>query len=547
MAQYVIGIDFGSLSARSIMADIATGRIIAEAVSEYAHGVIYDELSGKKLGPSWALQDPADYLTALTESVRSVMEKASAAENVVKEQVLGLSLDFTCCTLMPLKEDLTPLCFLHPDRPNAWVKLWKHHSAQAQADRACQTAGEMNEPFLARYGGTFSADWAIPKIMETMEQDPDLCREIDLYMEAGEWLTSLLVGKKIKSSSFACFKSCYDIQEGYPSDEYFAALMPDHPEFVQEMHKLTDLPVMRIGQRAGTLTPEYAEKLGLCPGTFVGVPSGDAYASIAGMSATASGDMIMMLGTSSSDLMNSDRFANVSGVDAVIRDGILPGMVTYEAGQYATGDMLGWFTSHMVPAAYAEKARQRGISLHQYLTERAAAIPADDTKLTVLEWWNGNRSILNDSDLPGVILGLTLTTRPEAIYRAMMEATCFGQKVILDNYEAHQVPVGRIFLCGGIAMSNPFMVQLYADILGRELEVSTISQSSSLGSCMYAACAVGKERGGYDSIYEAATHMKCYPTVKVQPDPEKTAVYQKKFERYQALYDFFGKRPLRSL
>ncbi len=533
-----LGIDFGTLSARAIIVDTDNGYILGEFVSDYRNRVISKILPwGEKLPPGWALQNPSDYLAALEESVKGAIVCAGVSGN----DIIGISLDFTCSTILPVNSDLVPICMLEGFQNNkhAYVKLWKHHAAQAQADRINRIGKQRGESFLERYCGYNSPEWAIPKILEVYEQAPEVSQRTSFYLEAGDWITSLLIGKPVHSSSFAAYKSMWDAYEGYPTDSFFEALSPG---FSKEVLKHTALPVSKVGEKAGDLTAEYADILGLNEGIAVGVPAGDAFASVIGSCVLHPGEMSIVFGTSACDFLLADHVSPVQGIDTIIKDAIVPGLYAYEAGQSGSGDVLDWFVTNMVPGIYYDEAFQKETNIHQILTEKASRLKTGENGLVALEWINGNRSILKNVSLSGTFVGLNLNTRAEEMYRALLEADAFGQKIIIDTMKKADLPVNRIVLSGGIARKNLLFDQILADVLGCELFVSYNRQSSALGSAMYAYAAAGETVGGCDNIFFAAEKLKCPSGITIYPTEGDSIIYQDLFSYYCELHDYYGKK-----
>lgn len=534
MSKFAIGVDFGTLSARALIAEIGTGREVGEAELAYPHGVMTETLpNGTPLPPDWALQHPGDYLLALETTVA----RAMARSGVAKEDVVGLGIDFTASTVLPVDAEGRPMSEKYPDRPHAYVKLWKHHAAQTQADAMTRLARERNEPWLGRYGGKVSSEWMLPKIWQTLAEDETLYQESAYFIEAGDWLVWNLTGNLVRSAGIAGYKALWNIQDGYPSREYLAACAPKMREVTRE--KLG--PVKPLGFSAGGLRAKMAEKLSLLPGTPVAVANIDAHVSVPGAGMTEEGSLLMIMGTSNCHILLSGQESEVPGICGAVEDGAIPGLIAYEAGQSCVGDQFRWFAERCVPADYKMAAQARGLDIQQYLTELTRALAPGQSGLMALDWWNGNRSVLVDAELSGMILGLTLETRPEEIYRALIEATAYGTRVIVDQFEAAGLNIRNLYACGGIAQKNPFLMQLYADVLRREIRVARSSQAPALGSAMFAAVAAGAGRGGYDTIGEAARAMAGQPQTVYRPQPRASAVYDKLFAEYRRLHDYFGR------
>ncbi|MBQ2956640.1 MAG: ribulokinase [Clostridia bacterium] len=537
MSKFAVGVDFGTLSARALVAETGTGRELASAVMNYPHAVMDERLpDGAPLPPDWALQHPGDYLLCLKTVVPEALRKAG----VSAEDVVGIGVDFTASTVMPVTDDLTPLCLLpeFTSRPHAYVKLWKHHGGQDEANRMTETARICGETFLARYGNKVSSEWMIPKIWETLNKDPEIYDRAARFIDAGDWLVSLLVGREVRSASIAGFKAFWQKDTGYPSEEYFAALDPRLKTLVRDKLGPTPVPV---NSRAGELTETGASMTGLLPGTAVAVAQIDAHVAIPPTGIAGSGRMLMIMGTSTCHLMLSDESHIVPGMCGAVEDSVVPGLLCYEAGQSCVGDSFNWFAERCVPEEYMKEARSRNLDAHRLLTEKAALLRPGESGLIALDWWNGNRSVLVDADLTGMIIGLTLTTKPEEIYRALIESTAYGTRMIAETFERHGVVADSLYACGGIAQKNAFLMQIYADVLGREIRIARSAQTPALGAAMLGAVAAGSAAGGYDCIEDAAREMGGTLETIYRPNPAAHAVYDRLYREYAALHDFFGR------
>ncbi len=537
MSKYALGIDFGTLSARALLVDVENGREVATAVMDYPHGVLDEALpDGTRLPPDWALQDPADYMKCLGRVVPDALEQAG----VCPCDVIGVGVDFTTCTLVPVTADGTPLCQTAglKHEKYAYPILWKHHAAQGQATRMTEVAEARGEDFLRLRGGKVASEWAIPKIWQALEEAPEIYAQVDRYMEAGDWMVMRLTGMEARSSCLAGYKALWSKRAGYPDDAFFAALDPRLEHVIDE--KLSR-DVRFVCTRAGVLTDEGAALTGLLPGTPVAVAHSDAHVALPAAGIVGKGVMLLVLGTSGCQIVMDDEEKDVPGICGVVEDGVIPGLFGYEAGQCCLGDHFGWFVDSCVPASYAREAEKLGVSVHQLLTERARALKPGESGLIALDWWNGNRSVLVDADLSGLIVGLTLATKPEDIYRALIEATAYSTRVIIENFEKHGVEVKELRACGGIAQKNALLMQIYADVLGREIRVARSEQTTALGSAMMGAVAAGADNGGYDGIADAAAHMAGLREEAYTPNAEAHAVYDELYCEYVALHDYFGR------
>ena len=536
--KYAIGVDYGTESGRAVLVDVATGEEIATAVHSYGDGVIDEHLPGsdEPLPPDFALQNPQDYIEVLKETVPAVLRESG----VDAEDVIGVGTDFTACTMLPIDNAGTPLCMKAEwrDNPYAWIKIWKHHAAQPEANRLNEIARQRGETWLPRYGGKISSEWLIPKIWETLNKAPAVYGAADRYIEAADWIVLQLTGEEKRNSCTAGYKAIWNKQEGYPSGDFFAALDPRLRNVVDEKLSRDIYP---LGQRAGGLTPEMAKLTGLKAGIAVPVGNVDAHVAVPASTVVEPGRLVAIMGTSTCIMVLGEKEQMVEGMCGVVEDGIIPGLFGFEAGQSCVGDHFAWFVDNCVPPAYHEEAASRGLNAHQLLEEKAAQQKPGEHGLLALDWWNGNRSILVDVDLTGLLLGATLATKAEDIYRALIEATAYGARIIVEAFDNNGVPVNEIVACGGLPGRNKLLMQIYADVTGREIKVAGTEQSGAFGSAMFAAVAAGKANGGYDTIFEAAQSMASLQDVVYKPSPARKAIYDQIYAEYVGLHDYFGR------
>jgi L-ribulokinase len=442
--------------------------------------------------------------------------------------------------MLPIDEQGAPLCQKPEwrDNPYAWIKIWKHHAAQPEANRLNEIAERRGEGWLQRYGGKISSEWLIPKIWETLNEAPEVYAAADRYVEAADWIVLQLTGEERRNSCTAGYKAIWSKREGYPGDEFFAALDP-------RLRNVVDAKLSRkiysLGQRAGGLTPEMAELTGLRAGIAVSIGNVDAHVSVPAATVVEPGRMVIIMGTSNCHMVLGTEEHLVPGMCGVVEDGIIPGFYGFEAGQSCVGDHFAWFVENCTPAAYQDEAEARGIDLHRLMEEKANRQKPGEHGLLALDWWNGNRSVLVDVDLTGMLLGATLATRSEDIYRALIEATAYGTRMIIDTFQDHGVAVDEIVACGGLPERNKLLMQIYADVTGREIKVSASQQTPALGSAMFGAVAAGRAAGGYDSIFEAAQHMARLKDEAYTPIAEHGAVYDQIYAEYARLHDHFGR------
>lgn len=464
-----IGLDFGTESVRGVLVDVETGQEVSTTVAEYEHGVI----QGK-------YHDPDDYLTAMW----SVLDRLGSAD--------AIGVDATSCSVLPCKADGTPLSRLTRD-PNALVNIWKNHDAQPQADRINQVAAERNEKWLPRYG-KISSEWFFPKVWHTLEEAPEVYRQADRFIEKGDWIVWQLTGRETRNACAAGYKAMWHKQDGFPSSDFFAALDPGLTDVVDAKLSRDILPA---GSPAGTWQD-----------SVVAVATVDAHAAVLAAGITHPGVMLLVMGTSICHLVLSDSEKHVDGMCGAVEDGILPGFFGYESGQTAVGDIFGWFTREFD------------------LPHQGSSGPSG---LVALDWWNGSRELQN-ADLSGLIVGLTLDTKPDEVYRALVEATAFGTRRIIEAHERAGVEIRELRASGGLPENNPFVMQVFADVTGRTIQVARSGQASAVGSAMLAAMAAGASPDGMGGVREEA----------YIPSAERHKEYENTYRIYNELHDRFS-------
>lgn len=530
---YTIGVDFGTGSGRALLVDSRTGEELASSVHTYANGVIDECLPGsdRPLPPDWALQDPNDYLEVFKQTIPAVLKQA----NIRPEDVSGLAIDFTACTILPTRRDGTPLCFTDEYRanPHAWVKIWKHHAAQPQADQINEVARQRGESWLDRYGGKISSEWFFSKLLQILQEAPEIYAAADRVLEAADWVVWRLTGVETRNMCTAGYKAM--VQDGdYPSADYFASL---DPRFRDVVDTKLGREFGQLGAKAGGLTDEAARWTTLLPGTTVAIANVDAHVTVPAVRTTKPGRMVMIMGTSTCHMLIGDTLQEVEGMCGVVNEGIIPGYYGYEAGQSGVGDIFAWFVDNAVPPEYHVAAAAAGMDLHQYLEMEAAKQKPGDSGLLALDWWNGNRSTLVDADLTGLLIGATLSTCAPEIYRALIEATAFGTRTIIEAFEGRGLPIHDLVAAGGLPEKNKLLVQIYADVTGKPMLLGGSSQAPALGSAIHAAVAAGL----YPNINAASEKMGKLKAEIVHPIPENQAVYDRLYAEYKRLYDYFGR------
>ncbi len=526
MTAIALGLDFGTESVRAILVD-ALGSQRGQGVASYKHGQIIQSLpgSGRAIPATHAYQDPQDWLDGAAKAIQAALVDA----DITSDQIVGIGVDFTSCTLLPTLNDGTPLCLLEELQGElmAWPKLWKHHGAVQQTERMNRIAQERGEPFLQRYGGTIGLEWFFPKLLETIEEAPVIADRAEVWLEAGDWfvwqLTGATVDELVRSTCQAGYKGLWSVEDGFPSTEYLAAV---HPKLAEAA--ATKLPgkMLSPGERAGTLTSAMAELLGLVEGIPVSTAIIDAHAAVPGVGVGDPGVLVLVLGTSSCHMLNAttDRF--VPGVAGVVHGGILPGYYGYETGQAAVGDAFAWLM------------RMVGHDSLDKLTERAMELDPDAHGILCMDWMNGCRTPLMDGSLRGAFVGLGLQHEAHHLYRALLEASGFGLRWIVDMLRSNGVPVERFVATGGLPHHNRGIVEIYADVLGEPIEVHPSRHGPAVGAAVLGMVAAGSDVSGFRGLHEAATVMASIPPHLrdiVSPRAEHRDTYDTLYKRYLAL------------
>jgi len=530
--KYVIGVDYGTLSGRALIVRTSDGHEMGSAVFEYPNAVMDRVLnsSGAALGPDWALQDAQDYV----EVLKNAVPEALRISGINPADVVGIATDFTACTMVPVLEDGTPLSQLpeFKTNPHAYVKLWKHHAAQPHADRINQLARDRKEKWLPRYGGQISSEWELAKGLQLLEEAPEVYNKMYKFVEAADWIVWQLCGTYVRNACTAGYKG--NLQDGqYPSREYFKALNPAFETFAEEKIAHT---IGELGDNAGPLTAQASAWTGLPAGIAVAVGNVDAHVTAPAAKATEPGQMVAIMGTSTCHVMNHDAITEVPGMCGVVDGGIVSGLYGYEAGQSGVGDIFAWYVDNQVPQKYFDAAKAANKSIHQYLTDLAADEAVGAHGLVALDWHSGNRSVLVDHELSGLVIGATLTTTAEQIYRALLEATAFGTRMIVDTFAKSGVPVKEFIVAGGL-LKNAFLMQVYSDVT--RLPISTIDtdQGPALGSAIHAAVAAKV----YANVNQAAEVMGRVNKHVYTPNEERAKQYDALYREYLELHDYFGR------
>jgi len=536
MRAYTIGMDFGTLSGRAVLADTHSGAILADSMCLYPHGVMTDALpDGTPLQRGWALQDPQDYLTVMDTVLPKIIRKSG----VRAEEIIGIGVDFTSATVLPLDDKGTPLCMLPSfgGDPHAYVKLWKHHAALREAKDIRSVFLSCAPERICRGLQIISCESQLAKVLETLRASPEIYRRAAHFAEAGDWITWQLCGHLTQSLCAAGFKGLYDSHSGFPTSDILAKL---HPELENYISEKWNQPMYPLGKCIGYVTPRAAQRWGLPTSCAVAVSLIDGHAALPACGVCGEDTLLMIMGTGSTHIMLSKEYKKTEGACGVVKEGVYPSYWAYEAGQCCVGDHYDWFASHYLCASYATQAEAAGLTAQQYLAEKALRLRPGESGLLALDWWNGNRSTLMNAELGGLMIGMTLQTKPEEIYRALAEATAFGARYIHDAYRKAGLTIQEIRATGGICQKSPLIMQIYADVLQMPLHLAGLRYGSALGSAIFAAVAAGSGRGGYDAIQEAVEQMQDISEVIYEPNSAHAAPYNELYASYRQLYRYFG-------
>ncbi|WP_436953237.1 ribulokinase [Staphylococcus shinii] len=531
---YSIGVDFGTGSGRAFLINTENGKIEGQYIKNYTHGTIEGTLGGEKLPQSFALQNGNDYMEVIETGIPAILEKT----DISPSEIVGIGIDFTSSTVIFVDEQMEPI---HnkagfQDNPHAYVKLWKHHGAQDEADLLFKTALEAKNRWLGYYGFNVSSEWMIPKIMEVNNKAPEVMAVTANIMEAGDWIVNRLTGQNVRSNCGLGFKSFWEEETGFHYD-LFDKVDSDLSDIVRTK---VDAPVVNIGDSVGTLSKEMADKLGLSQDTQVSPFIIDAHASLLGIGSEKDKEMTMVMGTSTCHLMLNKEQHKVPGISGSVKGAIIPDLYAYEAGQTAVGDLFEYIAKQ-APYDYVKVAESRGISIFDLLNEKASKLYPGESGLIALDWHNGNRSVLSDSNLKGSIFGMSLQTKHEEIYRAYLEATAFGAKMIMQQYQGWQMEVDHVFACGGIPKKNGLLMEIYANILNKKITIIDSEYAPAIGAAI-----LGSICGGAHPDFNSAIKAMKEPVLyQVEPDPQQVRIYKKLFSAYKELHDLHGYKKAR--
>ena len=536
-SNYTIGIDFDTEIARAVLVDVSNGNIFANADYKYPHGVIKDKLPKNEieLEPGWSLFHPEDYKDAIKALIPPLLRQSQIEVN----QIIGIGIDATGSTILPTTKDGTPLCLLedYEDQPHAWPKLWNHAADIDKANQLTQLATDRFETFLDRYGGKIDPEWFFPKVWELYDDASSTYNAADRIIEASDWIVWQLTGIETRNICAAGYKALWAKNEGFPLETFFSAMDPHLANVVDKKMKREIKP---LGEQAGELTEEAAQMMGLNPGIPVATGLLHTHAVVPGSTVAQPGKMALILGSNFNHIILSNKEFRVPGMSGMVEDGIVPGLIGYEATQTGGGNHFSWFMDNAIPVDYLKAAQKRNISIYQLMEEKAAMLQPAESGMVALDWWNANRSILADNDLTGLILGYSLETKPEEIYRTLLEATTFGTRKIFETFIASGIPINEIIVSGSDLAKNRLLLTILANVTRMEIKFVSSPYTAALGSSMYAAVAAGEGRNGYGTIQEASRKMAHLDEKTFLPNNTDKKTYNRLYSEYTLLHDYFG-------
>lgn len=537
-ARYALGLDYGTNSVRALLVDAANGQEVGTAVWDYQHGTDGVILSRD---PHLARQHPADYVKGAEVSIRKALAQASRrVRGFSPDRVIGIGVDTTGSTPMPVDGEGKPLAFQRrfASTPDAMAWLWKDHTGVAEAEEINKLAREIRPQFVGRCGGIYSSEWFFSKILHCKRTAPDVFKAAYLWVEIADWIPAMLTGTEHPDRlavgvCAAGHKAMFSAEwNGYPDADFLSRLDPA----LGDLRSRLRTKATSVDHAVGGLTPEWAKKTGLRPGIPVAAGAFDAHLGAIG-AGIKPGTLVKIIGTSTCDITivpGSEPPHEVSGLCGIVDGSVLPGYYGLEAGQSAVGDIFNWFVSYIRPHGKA--------GTHEALARASSRLRPGESGLLALDWNNGNRTVLVDQRLTGLLIGQTLYTTPAEVYRALIEATAFGALTIIDRFEESGTPITEVVNCGGIAEKSPLTMQIYADVTGRPMKISRSAQTCALGSAIAGAVVAGVERGGHDNFQAAQEAMTGLKKKVYKPNTAAHEVYVRLYKLYKTLHDAFGTR-----
>ena len=521
--RYSIGLDFGTLSARAVLVDVENGEAMRhESVFTYPHAIL-TEINGNQLPSHYALQHPQDYIDALEFLLTDIL----ANNKMEASSVIGIGIDFTDCTVFPVNESFTPLCLLdeYKNEPHAYAKLWKHHANEKYTKKVAY-----DKSILSVTGGKMTSEFLIPKLYEIFCEARHLYDNTYKFISAGDFIASILTGRKdIHSKAFSA-KQHYD-DTRFPSKAFFEKI---DPSFSNAYEEKTVTVLSPVEHSVGNLCSEWAQKTNLSKSVSIAAPIIDAHSAICA-AGIEPGRIVLALGTSAVVETLTDKKTNITGILARSYESVANDLITIEAGLAAMGDLFDWFIKNCVPESYTINAKAKGLNIHQYLRSLAEKQDIGEHGLIALDWWNGSRSVVLDNNLSGLILGLRLSTKPEDIYRALIESTVFGIRKIFDCFKSQGIEIKSVSATGGIALKDPMLMQICASVLDMPIECLSSTQATAIGSAIYGAVAAK----AYSNVTEASHAMKRPTAITYYPIREDNEKYEKIYEHYLRISEYF--------
>ncbi|MCM8830368.1 MAG: ribulokinase [Candidatus Omnitrophica bacterium] len=533
---YSLGLDFGTNSVRAVILDLENGVETAEAVSNYpsgVEGIILDEKN-----PHLARQNPLDYHTSMEDVIKCVLKKAKKDKKFSPEKIIGIGVDTTGSTPLPVDEKLVPLTFYKKFRnnKNAMAYLWKDHTGADEAEQITEVAKRDRPQYLSKIGGVYSSEWFFSKLLHLIRTDKDVFDAMASFVEICDYIPAILSGKRspsevVRSICAAGHKAMYNQEWGGLPDEDFLCKVDKRLKGIKAKLYNKAYPA---GEVAGYLCADWAERTGLPEGIPVSVGAFDAHMGAVGAGVSA-GVLVKVIGTSTCDMTVAPmekEIKDIPGICGIVPHSIIPGYMGIEAGQSAVGDIFNWFVKKFAIPDIKDP--------HRYYASLAEKMKPGETGLIALDWHNGNRNILVDQKLTGLVVGFTLNTRPEEVYRALIEATGFGARIIIERIEEYGVEIKEIVATGGIPDKNPLLMQIYADITGRHLKVASSSQTCAVGAAIFGAVAAGKDKGGFENVEEAQKKICRFKKINYRPNRKNKEIYDKLYLIYKDLHNIFG-------
>lgn len=534
MSKYTIGLDFGALSGRAVLYDVENGNTIEASTYDYRHSLMQKFLpDGTKVPYKFSLQHPQDYIDTMVITIKDI------TENISVDDIIGIGIDFSASTTLPVNSEGTPMCFFtdFQSEPNAYAKSWNHHSSKKYAIKMTELAQKKYPDIINRYGGSIASAWLFPKLWELIEQAPDLYEEMSYYIEAGDWIVWQLTGKQVRSTAFAGFKGMWNSKDGYPSKDFLNEL---NPKLAEAVETKLNAPIKPIYSLAGKLTKATAKMLGLKAGTCVAIANADNQAVIPAVKAIKNNQLVATMGTNVSYMINSNIEMFLNGISGVCKDSLLPNKYGYIAGPNPLGENFAWFMTNAIPPDYHQEAKSQNRNLHSYLAQLMMKLKPGESGIIAFDWFKGNRAIRSDFDLSAMFFGITSNTKTEEIYRALIESSCFSAKKVIELLRENHFEIDEMYCVGALPEKNPFIMQLYADILNMPIKISGCDQSPALGSAIIAAFVAGSKNGGYDSFEEACEKMGKIKDRIYTPITENVEIYETLYDIYCELYDILA-------